>query len=111
MLKGRSKTIKKLRDYARGKRCMVNLECCNHNPETTVLAHVYPKGTKGMGMKGLDIIATWACSSCHDVLDGRAKSEYSHEDLQRIGFESALKTIEALYDDEMLNVKGVKYLI
>ncbi len=106
MLKGKPKKIKKLRDNAKDKPCMVNLDCCNGNSATTVLAHIYPKGTNGMGMKGLDLIATWACSSCHDVLDGRVKSNYSREELLSIGFESALKTIEELYHDGMITVKG-----
>lgn len=28
-----------LRDSARGQECFVRLDCCNGNPETTVLAH------------------------------------------------------------------------
>lgn len=46
---------------------------CNFNPETVVLAHL---GGGGMGMKKADLQGAFCCSSCHDVIDGRVKSEY-----------------------------------
>ena len=63
-----------LRKLARGQECMLGLPgICNHNPETTVLAHIrnqwYSRGSKPP-----DICGVWACSSCHDVIDGRIKS-------------------------------------
>lgn len=61
---------KKIRNAARGQNCTLRLSECNFNPETTVLAHL-PNGFKGMGMKGLDTVAVFACSSCHDEIDGR----------------------------------------
>lgn len=62
-----------LREAARGKPCFVRLPgVCNGKPETTVLAHLPIAGTSGMGLKAVDLCATWACSSCHDVIDGRA---------------------------------------
>ena len=61
---------KKIRNAARGQSCTLRLSDCNFNPETTVLAHL-PNGFKGMGMKGLDSVAVFACSSCHDAIDGR----------------------------------------
>lgn len=62
---------KKLRDSARGQDCTVRIPgVCNFNPETTVLAHL-PSGSKGVGMKGPDNIAVFACSCCHDILDRR----------------------------------------
>lgn len=63
---------KKLRDSARGEECTINIPgVCNHNPETTVLAHYGEPGEKGMGLKPDDISGAFACSACHDVLDGR----------------------------------------
>ena len=62
---------KVLRTLAKGKPCMVRIpNVCNHNPETTVLAHIRRAGT-GMGMKPPDIIGVWACSDCHDSIDRR----------------------------------------
>lgn len=66
---------KKLRDSARGQDCTLRFPgVCNHNPETTVLAHV-PCGQRGIGMKGPDMIAVFSCSDCHDQLDSRTRRE------------------------------------
>jgi hypothetical protein len=61
---------KKLRDSARGQECTLRLHCCNENAATTVLAHL-PSPVKGMGNKGDDWHAVFACSSCHHALDMR----------------------------------------
>lgn len=63
---------KEIRDAARGQDCTFNIAyVCNYDPETTVLAHL-PDESHGMGQKADDISAAFACSSCHDVIDGRA---------------------------------------
>ena len=67
---------KKLSDSARGQECMVRIPgVCNHNPETTVLAHL---NGGGMGTKKSDLFGAFACSSCHDVLDGRVKLPHGY---------------------------------
>jgi hypothetical protein len=60
--------IKKWRDAAKGQPCTMNLPCCNHNPETTVLAH---RNGAGMSTKASDHDAADMCSACHDAFDGR----------------------------------------
>lgn len=65
----------KIRDAARGETCTLQIAgVCNGDPETTVLAHL-PDESHGMGRKSDDICAAFACSACHDVIDGRAKWE------------------------------------
>lgn len=57
---------------ARGMDCMVRLpNVCNHNPETTVAAHYRLSGLCGMGIKPPSLLTAWACSACHDEIDGR----------------------------------------
>ncbi|MFA5875228.1 MAG: DUF1364 domain-containing protein [Candidatus Margulisiibacteriota bacterium] len=57
-----------LRKSAKGRECTVRIHgICNHNPETTVLAHL---NGGGMGMKQNDLFGCFACSSCHETLDG-----------------------------------------
>ncbi len=56
---------KKLRDFARGQDCLLNLGCCNHDPETTVLCHIRLFGVAGMSVKPPDFLAFHACSECH----------------------------------------------
>lgn len=59
----------KLRKSARGRDCTIESEVCNYNPETTVLCHIDSE-EKGMGIKSPDYFAVFACSACHQALDG-----------------------------------------
>jgi len=52
------------------------------NPETTVFAHFGEPGEKGMGLKPDDSSGAYACSDCHNWLDGRARIP---EGLQAVG--------------------------
>jgi len=59
----------KIRASARGEECTVRLHCCNRNPETTVFAHA-PVPHRA-GMRNHNHWGAYACSDCHDRLDGR----------------------------------------
>lgn len=66
--------MSKLTKLARGRECQVRLPgICNHDPDTTVLAHYRLAGTCGMGIKPHDLLGAWACSSCHDEIDRRTR--------------------------------------
>lgn len=63
-----------IRDAANGEECTVRITgACNYRTDTTVGAH-WPglDGDRGMGMKAFDLCIAFACSGCHDVIDGRA---------------------------------------
>lgn len=63
--------IPKLRQSAKGQECTLNVVgVCNYDRDTTVLAHLR-NPNKGMGNKGDDWHAVFACSACHDALDNR----------------------------------------
>lgn len=67
-----------LRKLAKGKDCQVRIVgVCNFDPTTTVLAHIRRGGTSGVGMKPPDLCGVWACSSCHDYIDGRRWTNYA----------------------------------
>lgn len=67
-----------LRELARGRECLVRLHgICNHNPETTVLAHIRLIGISGFGIKAPDILGAWACSGCHSHIDTHHDDETS----------------------------------
>jgi hypothetical protein len=80
---------KKIRESAKGKDCQVRIPgVCNFRPETTVLAHV-ARGS-GVAQKCDDIHSAYACSDCHDVIDGKrsvgdpsANRLYSYEGMIR----------------------------
>ncbi len=84
-----------LRKEAKGRGCMVRIfGICNHNSETTVLAHIRIAGVSGMGMKSPDLIGAWACSACHDELDGRTrKSGLSRDELRLAHYDGMVRTI------------------
>jgi hypothetical protein len=90
--------VSKLRDAARGQECCVRIPgICNFNKETTVLAHYRLSGTCGTGMKPIDLLGSWACSDCHDAIDGRGKSSFSREVLDLMHLEGMCRTIQALH--------------
>lgn len=74
-----------LRNAARGERCTLRLSVCNHDPETTVLAHLRFFGWAGIAQKPSDLLAVFACSACHDAIDRRIGGEglWGFEDLLR----------------------------
>ena len=93
----------KLRAAARGRECQVRIPgVCNRDDSTTVLAHFRMAGLCGAGMKPHDLIGAWCCSSCHDAIDGRAKTEYSREELRLFHLEGMARTIAALASDGVI---------
>jgi hypothetical protein len=98
--------MSKLRKAARGRDCQVRIPgVCNHNPETTVLAHL---SGAGMGRKANDLHGAWACSDCHDVIDGRrsASSAYGEpvtaEEILIAHLEGVIRTQEQLIDEGLI---------
>lgn len=90
--------MSKLREAARGQVCQVRAPgICNFNAETTVLAHYRLSGTCGMGMKPLDLIGSWACSDCHNLVDGRSSGAFTREQLDLMHAEGVFRTIHALH--------------
>ena len=79
-----------LRKAARGRECQIRLPAtCNFDPSTSVLAHL---NGAGMGMKHHDIHASIACSKCHDVVDGRVKSDYEKDFLELCHLQGVIRT-------------------
>ena len=76
---------------------MVRLQgICNHNPETTVLAHIRMPGISGMGMKADDLLGAWACSSCHDAIDRRSHTDLDRDYVRLAHLEGMARTITIL---------------
>jgi len=84
-----------LREIARGQECQIRVPAiCNHNPETTVLAHYRLTGTCGTGLKPIDEMGAWACSSCHDYVDARSKGDATERKLYHL--DGVLRTLNEL---------------
>ena len=92
-----------LRKLAKDRPCMVRLpDICNHNPATTVLAHISMTGISGMGFKANDVIGSWACSSCHDTIDRRANTDLDRDYVRLAHLEGMARTINELCKEGLL---------
>ncbi|WP_045443235.1 DUF1364 domain-containing protein [Citrobacter sp. S-77] len=93
-----------LRKAARGQMCQVRIPgYCNHNPETSVLAHYRLAGTCGTATKPHDMQAAIACSSCHDIVDGRVKiDDFTKTEIRLMHAEGAFRTQEIWRDKGIL---------
>lgn len=92
----RAMPSKPMRRAAREQSCTLRLPCCNADPATTVLAHIRRFGWAGTAQKPPDFLAVFACSACHDALDGRADAGlWGFEDLLRALGETLIRQHEA----------------
>lgn len=92
-----------LRNAAKGRPCMVRLpDICNHNPETTVLAHIRMAGLSGMGIKADDLLGAWACSSCHDAIDRRSNIDLDRDYVRLAHLEGMARTIAQLRKEDLI---------
>lgn len=63
-----------IRNAARGQNCSLRLPGCRNDTSTVVFAHA-PSIDNGMGLKqAKDFWGAFACSNCHDVVDGRVST-------------------------------------
>ena len=92
-----------IRESAKGQPCQVRVPgICNHDPATTVLAHLNGSGT---GAKASDHEAAYACSDCHSWLDGGYTQEgtaRSTRDLYHL--QAVIRTQSILIDLGLMEV-------
>ena len=92
-----------LRKAARGRGCMIRLPgICNHNSETTVLAHVRLAGVSGMGIKADDLLGAWCCSACHDAIDRRSNMDLDRDYVRLAHLEGMVRTIAKLRQEGLV---------
>jgi len=101
IIKHKRHQSKKLRDSAKGQECFIRSPVCNYDPSTTVLAHL---NGGGMGTKHSDHIAAFACSSCHDLVDGNYKG-YSPAVVQTMHYEGIFRTQQYWADIGLIKLK------
>lgn len=96
---------KKLRDSASGQDCTLNIAgICNYDDATTVLAHL-PDESHGMSQKADDISGAFACSECHDCIDGRHTVKLSSEDKEFYMRRGMVRTWRHWIDSGLIVVK------
>lgn len=97
---------KKLRDSARGQECTFRIVgVCNGNPETTILCHL-PDESHGMAKKSDDFCAAFGCSSCHDAVDGRNRSDEYLNHAHFYNNRANRRTIRAWLDMGLIKIEG-----
>jgi hypothetical protein len=88
--------MKNLRKLARGRPCLIRLPGCSGGGEDTVLAHYRSVSLgAGIGIKPVDWLGAHSCFSCHNQVDGRAKS-LDREAVRLAHLEGVMRTIEWL---------------
>ncbi len=93
--------MSKIRKSARGESCTLLLGNYSSD-ETVVLAHIGKD--RGMAIKCGDHFAVYACSNCHDVIDGRKPTEYWKHELSEIKLIALERTQKKLIEKGLLNV-------
>lgn len=94
-----------LRKSARNKPCCLQIHpFCNGNPETVVLCHL-PSTSKGISFKSPDWMGVYGCSSCHDVIDGRAKHDLPKEEIMRSMLRALERTWRIMIDEGLITVR------
>lgn len=94
--------MSKIRESARGEYCSLRLGCCSSN-ETVVLCHVGKN--RGWAIKCADYFAVYACSNCHDMIDGRIKSQFTKTELQAEKLRALEETQGKLVEKGLLCLK------
>ena len=95
-----------IRKSARGELCSLMIfPYCNNNPETTVLCHLGSL-RKGMALKSEDYFAVYACSNCHDVIDGRMKTDLSEEEILKCQMRGLERTWSKLIEKGLVKING-----
>jgi hypothetical protein len=91
-----------LRESARGRECQVRIPgYCNHDNDTVVLAHM---NGGGLALKNPDLFGSFACSSCHDALDGRVRV-HAHDavNVKLMFMEGIIRTQRIWLEEELIN--------
>lgn len=82
--------MSKLRQSAKGRACQIRLPgYCLRNTETTVLAHL---NGAGMGLKQDDRHASFACWSCHNIVDNRVQTDIPEIEKRLAHLEGVIRT-------------------
>ena len=96
--------MSKITQSAKGQPCTVRLDGCNGgaNNETVVFAHL---NGGGMGTKHNDIHGAYCCHSCHDILDGRKRTDYEQDFLLLTHLLGMMRTQKILLEKGLIQCK------
>ena len=104
-MKSRRKKLTKIQASAKGEECTLQIfPYCNGNPETTVLCHGN-SNDKGVGNKSPDWHGAYGCSDCHDVLDGRKKTDLDALEILKCFMRGQFRTMKRLIEKGLVWVE------
>ena len=84
------------RQLAKDKPCMIRLEGCDGG-RTTVLCHYRLSPYCGTGIKPDDFVfGAWGCQNCHDIVDGRKKTNHDRTSIRLAHSEAVHRTQMAI---------------
>ena len=104
-IKSKAPKPSKIRLSAKGEQCLVRVPgVCNLDSATVVLAHL---NGAGVGMKNPDWKSAYACSSCHEWLDGGYANTGSWRDERDLlHLQGVIRTQERLIDKGFIQIQG-----
>ena len=84
--------------FAEGRDCTARITgVCNGRADTSVWAHLNSiRWGSGRGLKGPDVCGLIACSACHDVIDGRVKTNHDRDYIRLLAYEGHMESIALL---------------
>ena len=90
--------MSKITKFAEGKECTMRVPgVCNGNPETSVWGHLNStRWGAGKGIKSNDLCGLIVCSSCHDLLDRRVKTNHDRQQVMYWAFEGHMESLTML---------------
>lgn len=101
------KTPRQVMQAARGEACTLNIEgVCNYNTDTTVCAHL-SFGEGGGARRTGPLSVAFACSDCHDAIDGRTGVDLDSCDRDFYLRRAQIRTINRLIHLGVVTVKGL----
>lgn len=104
-MKSASPKTSKIRKSAKGEPCLVRIPgVCNGDSATTVLAHI---NGAGVGCKHSDHKAAFACSACHEWVDGGyIQQGYNRDTRDLWHLEGVIRTQDRLIEKGFIQVTG-----
>ena len=96
-------------DAANGEDCTLNIAgWCSYDPDTTVACHL-PDGSGGSNRLTGALSIAFACSACHDIIDGRViDPDIDVSDKEFYLRRGMMRTMNRLIDLGLVKVAGLK---
>lgn len=99
--------MSKITESAKGKPCQLRIPGhCRHDTEHTVCCHLRRPGVAGTALKPDDVLSVRGCDVCHEIIDGKRKSEFSREQLDTFMLDAFCRTILQYKKEKLISVLG-----